>query len=248
MSMLRALKMCRFSEIVYNNSDIATQQLSTDGYSYNRWFGNQDTQGFVAFNPDINELVICFRGLPILNVKTFFKYTNLIQKKTINIGRVHYKFYNSFHIVSEDIVNYISTLPIDSNTFIVCTGHSLGAAIATIAAEKLNAHELYTFGSPRVGNRTFVNCLHRKNIKHYRFVNNNDIITVLPFAFLGYAHFEKAIYFNYYGKIRQPNLWQRIKDRTRGSLRASIKYEVYNNLFDHGIRKYYHKVKNNVGT
>lgn len=64
------------------------------------------------------------------------------------------------------------------------TGHSLGGAMATICAGRCmlskahtNPTALYTFGSPRVGNRRYVNFA---PITHYRWVNNNDIVCRVP--------------------------------------------------------------------
>jgi hypothetical protein len=68
-------------------------------------------------------------------------------------------------------------------------GHSLGAALATIAATRFSrlrpVRGLYTFGSPRVGNRRFVATVPRCAI---RFVNNADQVTRLPPPIGGYAH------------------------------------------------------------
>lgn len=66
------------------------------------------------------------------------------------------------------------------------TGHSLGAALATVAAasaERLDG--LYTFGSPRVGDVAFAGDLtrvlaERHGVEYYRFVHDNDIVTVVP--------------------------------------------------------------------
>ena len=69
------------------------------------------------------------------------------------------------------------------------TGHSLGGALAQIAAAALDRDNLaacYTFGSPRVGTAGFdeqVKC------PHYRVINNWDLIPGLPLAFFrGYRH------------------------------------------------------------
>ena len=58
------------------------------------------------------------------------------------------------------------------------TGHSLGAALATLAADRYgNVQGVYTFGSPRVGDGAF-----KKNfeVEAYRIVNNKDIVTRVP--------------------------------------------------------------------
>jgi triacylglycerol lipase len=60
------------------------------------------------------------------------------------------------------------------------TGHSLGAALATLAAGRCGRHRpggLYTFGSPRVGNENYRG---RFPVPGFRFVNNTDIVPHLP--------------------------------------------------------------------
>jgi hypothetical protein len=61
-------------------------------------------------------------------------------------------------------------------------GHSLGAAVATILAAYLKGKGfdplLYTYGSPRVGNETFVKAY--SDITHYRHVYHHDIVPLVP--------------------------------------------------------------------
>jgi len=62
------------------------------------------------------------------------------------------------------------------------TGHSLGAAVATILAAYLKEQGfdplLYTYGSPRVGNETFVQAY--SSITHYRHVYHRDPVPMVP--------------------------------------------------------------------
>jgi triacylglycerol lipase len=61
------------------------------------------------------------------------------------------------------------------------TGHSLGAAPATLAAERFGfVQGLYTFGSPRVGDAAFKDGFRVKSA--FRTVHNNDIVTRVPLA------------------------------------------------------------------
>lgn len=54
------------------------------------------------------------------------------------------------------------------------TGHSLGGALAILAAARLpNVQGVYTFGSPSVGNSTFVDNL---PVRPFRFVHADDIV------------------------------------------------------------------------
>ncbi|XP_047339058.1 phospholipase A1-Ibeta2, chloroplastic-like [Impatiens glandulifera] len=73
---------------------------------------------------------------------------------------------------------------------ITVTGHSLGAALALLVADELATCEpnmppvaVFSFGSPRVGNRCFANRLESKKVKVLRIVNSQDIITRVPGIF-----------------------------------------------------------------
>jgi triacylglycerol lipase len=77
---------------------------------------------------------------------------------------------------------------LNEDTQIYVTGHSLGAALATLAAlhiDKLIKSKglaipvhLYTFASPRVGDRTFAS--HFGAIDAYRIINSEDLIQSVP--------------------------------------------------------------------
>ena len=66
------------------------------------------------------------------------------------------------------------------------TGHSLGAALATLAASRRAPQAVYTFGSPLVGNRGFVASL--DNVPVYRVVDDKDAVTLVPPEVLGFRH------------------------------------------------------------
>ena len=75
---------------------------------------------------------------------------------------------------------------------IVYTGHSLGGAMATLAATLRPPDALYTFGSPRVGDATFVDSI--AHVAHHRVVNNRDIVPTVPLpqGWPGYRHHGKV--------------------------------------------------------
>ena len=66
------------------------------------------------------------------------------------------------------------------------TGHSLGAPLATYyVAENALVHKtrnlgLYTFASPRVGDRDFVNVFNALDLTSWRIVNREDLVTRMP--------------------------------------------------------------------
>jgi hypothetical protein len=79
---------------------------------------------------------------------------------------------------------------------VLLTGHSLGAAMATLLATIKRPDYLYTFGSPRVGDPAFVAAL--TGISSRRFVDCCDIVTRLPpeslSAKIKYAHHGEPYY------------------------------------------------------
>ena len=97
-----------------------------------------------------------------------------------------------------------------------------------------NIEEVYTYGSPRVGWKKFVNSL---CCKHHRWVNNNDIVTRVPLAVMGYKHDGTEHYMNAYGEERNLTYWQRVKDRWRG-MWMGIKKGKVDNFGDHSMTEY----------
>ncbi|MBZ5532694.1 MAG: lipase family protein [Acidobacteriia bacterium] len=80
---------------------------------------------------------------------------------------------------------------------IVFTGHSLGAALATLAVNRFQGAgaSLYTIGSPRVGNKTFCDSVHRQTGgRVFRFVNHHDLVTHVPIKAPMYQHVEEQGY------------------------------------------------------
>lgn len=99
-------------------------------------------------------------------------------------GKVHSGFKRMFFESWERIA---SALPGIAGP-IYYTGHSLGAALATLAASVKPPSALYTFGSPCVGDADFAATLN--NTPVFRITTHRDIVTSLPpmGAFFGYRH------------------------------------------------------------
>jgi triacylglycerol lipase len=126
-------------------------------------------------------------------------------------------------------------------------GHSLGGAMATIAASRLHNVEkvvtLYTFGSPRVGNAEFVRLM--SGVTHYRFVNNNDLVTTIPLWIMGYRHHGQVMYFNFNGIFKNLAWWRKLKDKFRGKWAALRKGQPFDGLMDHSMENYTKYTKDN---
>ncbi len=95
---------------------------------------------------------------------------------------VHEGFQSAIDSVWEEIAESLSRLTCP----VFYTGHSLGAALATLAAGRRAPNAVYTFGSPMVGNEEFVRSLDATPI--HRVVDGDDIIATLPPEALGFRH------------------------------------------------------------
>lgn len=77
------------------------------------------------------------------------------------------------------------------------TGHSLGAALATLLAVDVAANSgfatpaVYTFASPRVGDKFFVRTYDGLVKTSWRIANRNDVVTDFPSRFVGDTHVDR---------------------------------------------------------
>lgn len=105
--------------------------------------------------------------------------------------RVHNGFRAAFSSVREHVLDVVQDVKKDSQyKKVVVTGHSLGGAVATLASAYLRKKghdcDLYTYGSPRVGNRQFARFVEQQSKgDNYRIVNQLDIVAAIPLAGLG---------------------------------------------------------------
>jgi len=152
-----------------------------------------DTQAFLARNDEYGYAVLAFRGTEVPKKKDILTDAKALKVSMIE-GGVHRGFLDAYNSIKDDIeksLEKVLGLPL------YITGHSLGAALATVATNYLEDTAInkaplqdqiaacYTFGSPRVGNREF-NKEFRSAI--YRVVNTRDIVTVVPLLAMGYIH------------------------------------------------------------
>lgn len=79
--------------------------------------------------------------------------------------------------------------------YVVVTGHSLGAALATLMAYHIHHWcggdiqvVLITFGSPRVGNEEFAVSFQKTGIYSLRMANEHDTVTEIPPDIYGFRH------------------------------------------------------------
>ena len=164
------------SELIYIMNDIETDvsySIRSKGSTLIIAFRGSDSKQDWNFNLDF-----CQKTIP---------YGNLKSKIKVHAGFLRaYKSRN----VRRKIFDFIT----DKVEIIKLTGHSYGAALAVLCAVDLQYnfnqkdYEVVLFGCPRVGNKEFSESYNRRIFKTLRIENRGDIITKLPFAFMGYKH------------------------------------------------------------
>lgn len=121
--------------------------------------------------------LVVFRGT--LGWHDWLSNLNLLSVPAPRAGRASRGFSSSLDSVWAELEAILA--PIEAP--VLFTGHSLGGALATLAAARRPARALYTFGCPRVGNAAFARAL--ENEATYRLVNNLDLAPRVPPGFLG---------------------------------------------------------------
>ncbi len=132
-----------------------------------------------------NYLVLAFRGTEAdcwKDIKADAK-ANLIPCETG--GRVHAGFKRALACVEQQIADDLQH-PDFAKLPLFITGHSLGGALATVAAKRIT-HQggnaaCYTYGSPRVADDTWLSTM---KTPVYRVVNAADGVTTVPPKSLG---------------------------------------------------------------
>jgi hypothetical protein len=99
----------------------------------------------------------------------------------------------------------------DTSGSIEVTGHSLGAALATLytlenaLTDKIPNPGLCTFASPFVGDSTFATAFNGLGLSSWRIANAPDIVPNLPPEILGFTHINALQLYNSSGKV-QPSM------------------------------------------
>ena len=235
----RSLLFAKLSSIAYNdNVKEVKSQVKKLGFTTVEFYNREGAQAYRFMNTE--DLVIACRGTQPTEFNDIKADLNAIPVVAETISRVHKGFKAEvdelWPMIEEDIARKVNC---EKNLWIC--GHSLGGAMATIIANRAERNidlndpvELYTYGSPRVGWPTYVKSF---GTVHHRWKNNNDIVTTVPLAVMGFRHCGELHYLNAYGNVRKPTGWQMFKDRLRG-MWMGIKQGKIDNFSDHSMENY----------
>lgn len=127
------------------------------------FFDKDGSQAMAIFIPARSYRIVEFRGTE-QNPTDFAADIATWSTSWRKDGKVHAGFAKAFDSIWPEIGAWTNK----HSGLITWTGHSLGAALATLAASVKNNSELVTFGSPRVGDEEIYQRLAKRNIPQIR--------------------------------------------------------------------------------
>lgn len=157
------------------------------------------TYAFCALHQGQNTVVIAFRGTEPTDVRDVG--TDLLALPTSwgdGGAMVHAGFALAYGSARDDVARWVTTL--SAGTRLTLVGHSLGAALATLAGTQYPQAHVTTIGGPRIGNHAFVESIPHRQLT--RIVGCADLVPALPpEGLFGYSHPAACIYIDSVGQL-----------------------------------------------
>jgi len=165
-----------------------------------------DTNGYVGVDHDNERIIVAFMGTR--DIKQWIENFDFVKRPLPYPGasaavEVHAGFLRSYLTVKRNIDTAINkTLASHAGYKLHITGHSLGAALATLCTLDLRQQHpsvdmaQYTFGQPRVGNAEFSDFFQNlyKDI-NWRFTHYRDPVPHLPLEDMGFRHIPTEVFY-----------------------------------------------------
>lgn len=241
--LVQSLLFAELAAASYFDEPHAAEVVRQIGFKGSQYFDRDGAQAYIFWND--SDCVVSCRGTEPNEWNDIRADVNAVGVLTEAFGTVH----KGFKEEVDDLWPMLEDALIKNNKTLWFTGHSLGGAMATICAGRCFLSEinsmpqaLFTYGSPRVGDKRFVNFV---ELDHSRWVNNNDIVTRVPPVWMGYRHCGTEMYMNRNGKLSDVNGWTRTYDRLRGFLHGLRQFRI-DHFSDHSIDRYIENIVNSV--
>src|SRR5260370_4736865 len=208
-----------------NDADRRERSLAHVGLKEQEFLDVEGTQALVAV--DAARVFVAFRGTD--DPKALIQDLDALPVSWEQGGQVHKGFVHYLHPVREALARIVRAAAGREVSF---TGHSLGAAAATLAESLSPRATLYTFGSPRVGDAAFAATIPAERAQ--RFVDCCDIVCRVPPEKLQYVHVGALRYIDRNGLLSAQLTADRIEADPRagrGAYRRWHAWALWKNVF-----------------
>lgn len=230
----KSLLFAELSRLAYANPDVVENIVYEAGLDQCIFIARDGAEAYV-FGNRFDCMIVCRGTEP--NQWNDIKADANAWTIASDVGRVH----SGFHTEVNELWPLLEQQIKENQRPMWFSGHSLGGAMAAVCAVRCkispipsNPQAIFSYGAPRVGDRTYTSFL---KVKHYRWVNNNDIVPRVPPLWLGYRHMGQEIYINRRGRISNLRSWLRVRDRFWGLI-ASLKHCKLDYFSDHSMVDY----------
>jgi triacylglycerol lipase len=215
-SLANALFLAQASQAAYS-ADVATIRSALNLSAAPALFecAPKGVQGFITHDDGFT--LLAFRGTS--NIEGWLTDDCIVQvRDPYYPGLVHWGFASALDAVWDQIRKMLENSAQAARIWV--TGHSLGGALASLAAGRLQAggmpvQQVHTFGSPRTAN---VDYCQAYTPATYRFVHNADIVPHVPlntlllkFAHFSYKHVGALKYLDNSGRLCESIDWPQRK-------------------------------------
>jgi Lipase (class 3) len=156
----------------------------------------EGVHGFLALRENDKLALAAFRGTDAKDIKDVAYDVDFRLVQWPKGGEVHEGFAHALGKLQSTLEPALKA--VEAYRMLV-TGHSLGAAMATLQASLYTPDSLYTFGCPRVGDAEFVATL--GDTKSYRYVDCCDLVARIP-PEIGYRHVGELYYIDRSRQVR----------------------------------------------
>ena len=194
-----------------------------------KWYSVDSTQAFAFVLPAWNQAIVSFRGTEPDSLGDLATDIDALPIEWIaQAGAPTVSVHSGFAKALDDLIAHSDLVAwLDRNQRLdkVFTGHSLGAALATLAAARWGAKRLVTVGSPRVGDAGFASLVAAVEVR--RYVNCCDVVTTLPPPLGRFVHVGDEIYIDSSGRVVSDDPgFDRTADRSSARI-AYLKHEAW---------------------
>ena len=148
-----------------------------------------------------SDLIVAFRGTSSL--RDWLTDSDTKRLNFDGIGHIHAGFGHAWRAIEHTLLKRLRKVRRGQRIWV--TGHSLGGALASVAAESMHPdydiHRLVTFGSPRVFSPKDARRIRwRMRSRIFRVVHSNDMVPTIP-TFFRYRHVGDLILIKENGKV-----------------------------------------------